>query len=67
MAVDDEIVDVQINGTSIPAMLDTGSYKTILRNDKYVKIGSPTLNRPRVRSEDLETHEARRMASLVPN
>jgi len=45
VTVEDETVDVQINGTNI---LDTGSFKTILRNDEYVRIDSPTL-RPALR------------------
>lgn len=43
VAVDDETVTVQINETNIPAMLDTGSSKTLLRYDEYKKISSPTL------------------------
>jgi len=48
VTVDDETVAVQINGTNILAILDTGSFKTILRNDEYVRIGSPML-RPALR------------------
>lgn len=38
MAVEHETVAVQINRTNILAMLNTGNFKTIPRDDEYVKI-----------------------------
>lgn len=43
VTVGDEIIAVQVNKMSVLAVLDTGSSKTILRNDEYVKMGSPVL------------------------
>lgn len=40
---DDNEVIVQINNVHIPAILDTGSSKTLLREDEFRKIGNPTL------------------------
>ena len=39
----DDIIAVHINDTKVPAMLDTGSFKTLLRADEFHKIGGLTL------------------------
>lgn len=39
----DDMILVQINESQVPALLDTGSYKTLLREDEYRKIGNPML------------------------
>ncbi|XP_071650029.1 uncharacterized protein [Temnothorax longispinosus] len=43
VTVDEETIAIQVNGIDTLAILDTGSSKTILRDDEYMKIGSPTL------------------------
>lgn len=48
VAADDDTVVVRVNGSDIPAILDTGCFKTLLREDGYRKIGSPTI-RPTAR------------------
>ncbi|XP_024877102.1 uncharacterized protein LOC112457984, partial [Temnothorax curvispinosus] len=48
VTVDEETIAIQVNGIDTLAILDTGSSKTILREDEYVKIGSPAL-KPTVR------------------
>lgn len=44
VTVDEDTVVVQMNEAELLAILDTGSSKTILRDDGYRKIGSPALN-----------------------
>lgn len=44
MTVDEDAVAVKINQADILATLDTDSFKMLLQNDEYLRIGSPTLS-----------------------
>lgn len=43
VTIDDETITIQINETNIPAVLDTSSSKTLLRDDEYRRIGNSIL------------------------
>lgn len=36
--------DVKINNENLVALIDTGSNLSLIREDRYVKVGSPNLN-----------------------
>lgn len=41
--------EVEINGQKVLALIDTGSDFTLLRSDKYIRLGSPALNPKEIR------------------
>lgn len=44
MIADEDAVAVKINQANILTTLDTGSFKMLLQNDEYLRIGSPRLS-----------------------